>query len=668
MTFGKRRFLFTFVLGLILCYIPMAQQQSFSEYLKDRCLAASRALNTAIAEAILREEPVSEAEDEGMPDSQQEYFSASEPEAQGDDIFGPFSDAEAENGSDYDYRSTQEVDDSEVEEEAEEDDVDEQLQDYFDREELNGMEIHVEALVGLGEQTDRVPLPFQHKEEELAKWERASCDGGVWANAGEGATKVSDPSIYWPYRAMGSELYGLGSYTPLFAMPAIAFAGGYHEKQYELWERILGDGNDNFIWEFVCEPKDSACDPFCSWLGSHREIPTTPLALRLIFVDLLFRILFAKGRQFLVEARRHLSFTPDFYPGFPHRRCPLSWTNSQYGCMCREPRINAQFSKQHSSCCYTAQANAELEVLECIRIIQRLFLPLTGSGDDLIFNANRMDKGVAHGLVWYCTRKWRDILTHYSGGALFERESYSVRRMVHAYMVVEYFNRPCETAMFPWDQMVVLEYLPFHHLTNIVMPKAAEAFRVIVRNYNIREFGLGREMGPDHVELIERGVHVDMGLAVCRSVADHWELRDQFVCTRCKQIAENGGVFMMNKLMQTHVSGGRAFATGLKLGLVQEDFCLASNYELHTKEHALGPSCCEMHMHRLLDEVQWDSERGQRICFGCLLNENNYLFVARAGLDQRAVDVFDTAHYGAYWIDVEWVLNQFVSSGRSTKK
>ena len=486
--------------------------------------------------------------------------------------------------------------------------------------------------------------------------------------------------LVFPRRKLHSELYEVPEYEPFFARhPMVPYLTGSVSK-LELWNAALRD-RDSLQQFFKC--KEHLANGVLSWCNTlyHK---TDPLVLKDIWRDLEYRVRYASGKLWLYT--NGTTHGAALYGFWPHKKCSVTWNLDiprmeeghhahMGGCPCGEIMYGISADRTFPSwCCYTPALPRHLydddgnnipfsvavdELRECIRIIQRLYLPLT-NGDSLFLDANRFSGNYQTGLIWWPNISWADVFCKVEQylpetGFLAENTS-TMRTSVQLLLFAEWFCRPSETAAVPWEYLDVRELLPYDRWHMITYRYTNEAGNFI--------FGEGWQDGFRS----KLGDIRQWEIMMVRSVSDAYEDRMSFRCDRCDGLCcgQSVVVFPIKGRSITSVAG--AINHSKNWATIYDDYCTDNidigMHAMPDAEHdATIGDCCAFHRRNNLVEIEYDTTLRERVCFKCLSNPKEFLMISRATMDGHDNSVEHTMHNGAWWYDARKLRNL-----RSSKK
>lgn len=512
--------------------------------------------------------------------------------------------------------------------------------------------------------------PFQLTKDDTEKLERMKC-AETKEELPWNIVQLCEPvesGVKWPQRRLYSEFDDVYKYTPFFARQPQAISLAGFEPNLSCWEEFMDMDQSIFVDTLS---NHSANIIMIKFLDEILDLDEMPPTIRDILLDLLYRVKFAYGKAMCAFARR--VYRACHYPLMNHVACNLEWRpvavgyNIEHDCICCDYPEATLRHQALDTCCYTwtsivvnrpnNRANDLQSILkedyECIRIIQRLYLPIHSTGCDLFLNPARFsDCGLKHGLCLAVKVPWAKVfnsLQGYNRLSDISQHSHLMKLFINILLTAEFYNRGSPKALFPWDCYEVTELINTAMWEEVFMDRVEQVLNV-VRYGNL----------PFLYEWFKDTRFIDLSLeelqsCIVRSVNDCMETTEVFECDICLMECQSESLILLDFESAANTTVCEEFQVALDNGVMEADFCSyhGTTNSHDTAEHILSGECCEYHMTRDLVKIRWLSDEFKRVCWDCMGYCKNYLFLGRSTFDcSLNANQTRQGHAGAWWFDL----------------
>lgn len=473
-------------------------------------------------------------------------------------------------------------------------------------------------------------------------------------------------------RKRRSETFECPEYIPFFSSNPMGYWMSYTHFTSDLWEESMDGKVEEFIAMLVRE-RDGVIEDWLIYL--HDNI--RPPVLKSIAKDLLGRYLYAKGKCSMIRSTNLLtgfelfSFSDDFYDSRPHKKCVWEWRPvnvHRETCICDPSNTGGLADKADGYCCYTNvlgrnQTGRILllgtkEDVECIKCIQKMYMPLTGITTDFLSVDRFSADALVHGLIIKPNIPWNMVFDSVkevpSFHTVLEHTGFT-RLMVTLLLTAEWINRPSRHSMFPWEYFSVTELIPKSILDERLAPVIDTAIDTI---FNKDDIAYAAKV------VNEGGENVFESHLLSRSIPDGFENNCHFQCHQCDTWISGRSVTMMGSTNVDHITINDALVEAINESITGRLFCDVYNtMGLHQgamEDHVLEPGCCANHMTRKLCKITYDAEACERVCLSCLTDKNKFIFLGRATFDGARIG--SNKDGGGWWIDLKRFQGRFINN------
>ena len=565
------------------------------------------------------------------------------------------------------------------------------------------------ALSNKGLLEDQEDSPFCRKNEKnVEMFEKARMFTPYNEDPEDGPYYSRD--VDFPFRKLGSELWEVPPYVPLFVMHPYRMHQQEMEnaKNNEMWRKALVDVTEDSVEFYIECIQRHTSSLFWSQLFTAPD--RLPGALRAILDDMEYRRFFAMGKYTLLtswrvhEEGRHesnwfyntrfgvdrsaqdwdaISATHDL-TAFDAYNILLENRNAVWPVSLVNREIHSRIRNRYSEfCCYTRYMGGEVnynqlgpdgtngrvtreanETIECIRLIQKQFHPKLSQNSNnyaLAWDSKRFAYHATNGLCFWPNVTWGGVFRPVNAipeNYDPEKQTILMKAMVMEVLMYEGFNRSSLRSLVQWENFNVHEFVPhmfwWENVDKILVHALEKVF--YVGEDSCWKQRLLAFFDTDCWEMIQLSPNYkELEKCVVRSIEDHAEYRINFQCEHCREAVVNQSFVMMHVdqvLENVSICDALMFAKDHGFGLF--DYCLDPpedgdhNVEGHVPN---GERCCAVHCSIQLQQIVYNTRDYVRCCWDCAKEKKRYLFLGKAHLD-RGADII-RQHTGAWWLDVE---------------
>lgn len=578
---------------------------------------------------------------------------------------------------------------------------------------------------GLLEEVESSPFCKKNKKG-VADYEMARRFDPLASDENPSAEPYYCNGVEFPYRKLGSELWEVPPYVPLFVVHPgrVHHFWMNHEKNDEWWRKALIDVPEDTIDLYIdCIQRYTSSSFWSRCLTAPDRLPQE---LRALLDDLEYRRFYAIGKYTLLSAwRLNTEGRTEgdwFYSNrFGEQRTAQDW-DGVFGSseslieLDRKYRhhirpavldwpislvnrtIHARMRERYVEyCCYTPYLGVEenynrlgpdglnnrvtrelLETIECIRLIQKQFHPKLNHGTNsyqLAWDSKRFGYHAMNGLFFWPSIVWSELFRPVKDVPEFsscDDQSILMKATIMEALIYEGYNRNSLRSLVQWEYFNVEEMLPhmfWWENVNKMLPHGVDRIFFDPDKPDWKERLLAF-FDVDCWELIELTPNYkELERCIVRSIDDHAEYGIRFQCDHCKQVAVNKSFVMMpvdSVIEGVSVCDGLMYAKEHGFGRFEYCWDQPDGGDHNAQGHVpTGEMCCAVHSSLQLNRIKFDSKNYIRCCYDCSKEKKRYLFLGKAHLD-RGVDMI-RQHTGAWWLDVEKV-QQMLGFKHNAKK
>ena len=520
--------------------------------------------------------------------------------------------------------------------------------------------------------------PFVATPDEVEQFEkeaRITCEILGLSDTEQRLEADAEPIVDFGFRKLNTELNEVNKYVP-FMHRKLAYFQNRRGLKHESWDCLCQPKWEDFLTEIQLHDLDKI---IANWFNCLER--SGPVTFEQLLDDVENRFTFACGKRLIMASGNYDGERVAFFNRFQHRECALEWRSldtdslefNQNFCICCQLLDHKLRFRKSKWCCYTCTSAGDEfgvdEVLEIIRNIQMLYLPLTGK-DPMFLSADRFTLMSLQGLIYSPNVSFEELFFNSKDYLLpDENQTFLMQMLTHLLLVCETFNRPSSRSMFKWECFDVFELLPQPFYETCILDKLPHCLDYVFQKMYAQGETNGWWQDVLGEDALEFALH-----CVVRAVQDRYENNCEFECDVCGHIVSAISFVMLKVDIAGLSRMGDIYLDALDYGLADKLFCNVAcdddirrskdNGAVDLADHVFSHDCCTFHEHLYLAKIQYDTSVYERVCWDCVKNKQDFLFLGHSTLDT----VDDTTfHEGSFWFDMRRVRAKVPKSTKSAR-